>query len=110
MLALRSRCSGDGDRLPLASGELARLGVDVRHVDVDVVEVLPGQLAHLALVEHAQGAEMGELVVEEQVQVHGQLGNESEVLVDGLDPMRGGVFDRAETHLFALEQEPPRVL
>ena len=58
MLGVCPRRSRDGDRLPLASRELARLGVKVRHVDVDVVEVALGELAHLVLVEHVEGPEV----------------------------------------------------
>jgi hypothetical protein len=104
------RRSRDGDRLTLAAGELAGFGVHVRHVHVDVVEVLLGELAHRALVEQPHGPEEGELMVEEQVQVHGQLGDEGQVLVHGLDPVRGGVGDGSEMHLVAVDQDASRIL
>ena len=105
MLAFALVARRHGDRLSLASRELSNLGVDVRHVDVYLVEVAPGELADLALVEQPQGSGLCDLVVEEQVGEDRQLGNECKVLVDRLDPVRGGVLDRVETDVAALDQE-----
>ena len=109
-LRRRAHGSGDGDRLPLAAGELLGLGVDARHAHLDVVEVLTREVAHLALVEEADRAEPRELVAEEQVLVDGELGDQRQVLVDGLDPVRAGVLDGAEADALAAEQHVAPVL
>ena len=84
------------DRLPLSAGELLGLGLDARHVHVDVVEVLAGELSHRSLVEEAERAHRRQLVAEEQVQVDRELRDQRQILVDGLDPVCARVLDRAE--------------
>jgi len=74
-----------------------------RDFDLDVLEVVLGELAHLTRGEPAHPAEQGELPVEEEVLRDRQLWDESEVLVDGLDAETARVGNRPERHLLALD-------
>jgi hypothetical protein len=100
----------DRDRLPLAARELLRLGVDARHAHLDLVEVPARLPAHLALSEKTGRPEARQLVPEEQVEVHGQLRDQREVLVDRLDPVGAGVLDRVEADALAADAHLAPVL
>ena len=101
--------AGHRDRLALAAGEHLDLLVQVRDIDLDVVEVLPGQGAHAPARQHADPAEGGDLTVEEQVFVHGQLRHQGEVLVHRLDAVGPGVLYGVEGDLLALHEDAARV-
>ena len=53
------------DRLALAARKRFGLGVDIRDVHLDVLEVLLGQLAHLAFGKPAEPPERRELAIKE---------------------------------------------
>src|SRR6266545_1750625 len=105
-LGIRVDRAGHGDGLPLAAGQLGHLRVDGLDPYAHVVEVLPGALAHDAVVEQRPAHD---LAVEEHVVVDGQLVDQREVLVDRVDAEGPGVVHGLEGHLLAVDEEPPRI-
>ena len=107
---LRLRVDGacDRDRLALPSRKQRHLRVDVGDPDAHLVEVLACPPSHLGVVEHRQVDApeiLDELPLEEHVVVDGQAGDECQVLVDGVDPERSGLGDRADLHLVAVDED-----
>src|SRR5581483_7541235 len=98
---------GYRDGLALATGQHRYLGVDRRDVDADLVQVLPGQLAH------HPGAQQRDrpgnrLPVQEHVLVHRELVDQRQVLVHHVDAGRPGLLHRVPRDLVALQVHGPR--
>src|SRR5215211_1944683 len=81
-LGVRVHCACHGYGLALPARKSCYLGVYGRDIDAHVFEVLGGLLFHLAVVEERSD---GHLTVQEHVVEDGELVDEGEVLVDGLD-------------------------
>src|SRR6185437_4620126 len=92
--------------LALAAGEPADPGVDRGHVDGEGRDHLLGLALHRAAVEEGQRADLAdELPVEEEVLPDGEVLDEREVLVDGLDPGLAGVLGGGQLQLVAVEDD-----
>ncbi|GDY57626.1 hypothetical protein SVIO_082490 [Streptomyces violaceusniger] len=97
---------GDGDGLPLASGEGRDGPADVGDADGEGGQQIAGAALHLHLV---QDADPGDLTAEEEIADDVEVVAEREVLVDGGDPQVLGVVRAADVEGAALPFEGARV-
>ena len=96
----------DRDRLPLPAGKLCHLDVDRLEPDPHLVQMMPGKLAHLPVVQQRPA---DKFPLEKDVVVNGQLVDQREILVDRVDSQRAGVIHRLDHDLLAVEHDAPRL-
>src|ERR1039458_364837 len=106
-LARRSR---QRDRLSLATGERLDEGVDTRNVDIDVAEVLTSPLAHLLVPQPPEPPESRQFTVEKEVLEDGELRDERQVLIYGLNAARPSILHGVEVHCLLFDEDLPGVL
>ena len=86
--------AGDRDRLALAAGEAGHRRLQPRHVDADLIQGFAGPALHLADRQERQRG-MRLLAAQEHVLEDGELVDQRQVLVDGVDPQRPRLVDAA---------------
>src|ERR1700730_8824680 len=104
-LGVRGHRPGHRDGLALATGQLGHLGVDRGDAHPDPVELLLGGAPHAPV---GQQRPAGPLPVQEHVVVDGELVDQRQVLVHGVDAERAGVVHRLQRDLLALQDDPSR--
>ena len=101
----------DRDRLALSAGEHRDLRAHgAQRANPDVLDVAAGALPHLTVRQPAERADPArQLAVQEHVVRDRERRDQREILVDGVDPERARVVDRAEVHLLAVDEDPAGV-
>ena len=107
---LRARVdrAGDRDRLALAAGEHRHLGVDRARVLIPMPSSSSRARRRISRLSSQRNGPKPAARGSGTCCGDGQPRDQGEVLVDGVDPERAGVVDRAEHDLLAVDEDPAR--